>query len=197
MVSSSLFFPFGVLSRLLFITSMLTLSTVRAKGISQEGHECVQNDNFCDCGDDEPLTSACSSIMAAQPTFQCTDVEYVVMMLPGSRVHDRVCDCCDGSDEDSTTILCNNTCADIGAERAAREKEAHRVRTEGLSKKEKVVTESKINLQNLRQTTLVLQSQIKEKENLVATYEAHKKLAMENSASSQNECNMRCSSVDF
>lgn len=60
------------------------------------------NDNFCDCGDDEPNTSACSD-----GVFYCAGLQ---TLLPSSRVQDGVKDCCDCSDEPQLGKECVNTC---------------------------------------------------------------------------------------
>ncbi|EDV93296.1 glucosidase 2 subunit beta [Drosophila grimshawi] len=73
------------------------------------------NDNYCDCdgdGSDEPSTNAC-----AIGRFYC---KYQKRHITGrgldvwvwtSRVNDNVCDCCDGSDEWTTNVKCQNRCA--------------------------------------------------------------------------------------
>lgn len=84
----------------------------------------VNNDNFCDNGDDEVQTSACSH-RTRVALFKCRNSEFVVQEIFSSRVGDGVCDCCDGSDEDDTIsnrgITCPNTCYLIG--KALKEKE--------------------------------------------------------------------------
>lgn len=66
---------------------------------------CVIDDNFCDCGDDEPTTGACS--MHGQLFYCSTRVEGLNVSFPSSRVGDGVCDCYDGSDE--FPGLCENS----------------------------------------------------------------------------------------
>ena len=82
------------------------------------------NDDYCDChGEslattDEPATSACSNIIRDKSFFCGWNPQYVKMygtsmsqadiplkypfypaLVYASRVHDGVCDCCDGADE--------------------------------------------------------------------------------------------------
>ena len=98
------------------------------------------NDDYCDCqgrmgdewsggtdfdldGSDEPGTSACPN-----GRFFCENKGYLSSMIPSHFVGDSICgttsiiamkskplfvidlDCCDGSDEYETRIVCNNTC---------------------------------------------------------------------------------------
>lgn len=49
---------------------------------------CKINDNYCDCGYDEPNTDACSGY---QPHyFQCLHQKYSIELLPYSRVNDGI-----------------------------------------------------------------------------------------------------------
>lgn len=58
---------------------------------------CVVNDDYCDCGWDEPGTSACSG--TSETLYLCTNPGAVASYIAPSRVNDGVCDCCDGADE--------------------------------------------------------------------------------------------------
>jgi protein kinase C substrate 80K-H len=75
--------------------------------------KCIKNDNFCDCGDDEPGTSACS-MYSSQDLFVCSNQRYVVTSLHSSRINDGVCDCCDGSDEFQSHVKCADNCDEMG-----------------------------------------------------------------------------------
>jgi hypothetical protein len=77
------------------------------------------NDNYCDCGTDEPGTSACSLFTQSLSTtqdggavasFQCVTELPIPQLVYLSRVGDGICDCCDGSDEPNGTTFCANTC---------------------------------------------------------------------------------------
>lgn len=87
----------GVLS---LLVHMLALIPANAQS--------VLNDDYCDDGSDEPLTSACSG--ASSATFTCPDDFNRV--IPLSRLHDGVCDCCDGADEVNSLwgVQCENNC---------------------------------------------------------------------------------------
>lgn len=97
------------------------------------------NDDFCDCqggtlpqSTDEPATSACSHVLTVK-TFFCgwsiqeqhkmrvdhkreraiAFYEYSPKVIFSSRVHDGICDCCDGEDEAGNHYLkepCPNVC---------------------------------------------------------------------------------------
>ena len=58
------------------------------------------NDFYCDCGNDEPLTPACSG-HKHEAKFLCRadGSTNEGRRIPSSRVNDGICDCCDGSDE--------------------------------------------------------------------------------------------------
>ncbi|AIN99210.1 hypothetical protein LPMP_260970 [Leishmania panamensis] len=83
------------------------------------------NDDICDCADgsDEPGTSACIALRGSTVTllppewkFQCTDDAHISQVFPHNRVNDGICDCCDGSDEAETPVLCANRCAEVAKE---------------------------------------------------------------------------------
>jgi len=62
------------------------------------------NDDVCDCGTDEPVTSACASASsgnaaAAAAAFLCTNGGFMPVLVPASRVNDGLVDCCDCTDE--------------------------------------------------------------------------------------------------
>lgn len=101
------------------------------------------NDDYCDCqdGSDEPLTSACSHLLleTAPGGFNGVPVLFSCksggQVFPSVMVNDGICDCCDGSDE-QTSARCPNACtqwhdselqrlrkrlADVQAGRAIRE----------------------------------------------------------------------------
>ena len=84
------------------------------------------NDDYCDCGYDEPQTSACSvsdirgpvettaAALESSRTFWCVNDGWRGAPLLVSRVGDGICDCCDGSDEPAGS--CVPTCAHKAAE---------------------------------------------------------------------------------
>lgn len=102
------------------------------------GQSSVDNDNYCDDvlhGRDEWLTSACSGAASSSSLrFTCLDSSSVAT-IPLSRVHDGVCDCCDGSDEKEGNVLCLNTCRDAVRERRAALLSEYNTLQAGLQKK--------------------------------------------------------------
>lgn len=50
-------------------------------------------------------TSACP-----EGKFYCRNNRDEPQILFSSRVNDRICDCCDGSDEYDSGVICQNTC---------------------------------------------------------------------------------------
>ena len=87
------------------------------------------NDDYCDCGYDEPHTAACAMLGVRpdpsgqpQPTdaaaeqsrsFWCGNAGFRGHKLLVSRLGDGICDCCDGSDEPDGA--CPSTCAELAA----------------------------------------------------------------------------------
>ncbi|KAG5501855.1 hypothetical protein JKF63_04125 [Porcisia hertigi] len=94
------------------------------------------NNDVCDCvdGSDEPGTSGCTVLLGSLApvlpvnwSFQCTDQEHHVQTIPHNRVGDGICDCCDGSDEAASLVVCPNRCAEVAAE-IERQREVDRER---------------------------------------------------------------------
>jgi len=86
---------------------------------SKQGqHVLKQGDIVWKVHTDEPNTDACSMLLVAQKVFHCGTGNYDTDYIFSSRVHDGVCDCCDGSDEQGTPwpdVACSNTCNAIQA----------------------------------------------------------------------------------
>jgi hypothetical protein len=86
------------------VLSQLVLGLCGLSQANTHDVQCVLNDNFCDCGNDEPETAACS--FYSSDRFRCRSKVYVNQTIPLSKVDDGVCDCCDGSDEVSFDVTC-------------------------------------------------------------------------------------------
>jgi Glucosidase II beta subunit-like/Glucosidase II beta subunit-like protein len=112
---------------------------------------CVVNDDHCDCGHDELLSSACSYHSSGR-LFQCEDNRYFNQSLFLSRVGDGVCDCCDGSDEIhfNITVFCPNVCTaiadDIYTELNARKE----IDLKGASQRTAILHDEKVKRRNLK-----------------------------------------------
>ena len=103
------------------------------------------------------------------------------MKILSSRVNDGICDCCDGSDETSGIVKCEDTCAEVGAEILARNREMMRVQAEGYVKKQEMITHAKEELDVKRKLSDELRKQIQEKELELTKHEESKKQAIEKS----------------
>ena len=134
------------------VTLAVTLSSDRLHAAPPpadiRAQRCKANDNYCDCGDDETKTAACSLYSASKRTFQCNDPT-VLQMLFQSRVHDTVCDCCDGSDELPSTG-CPNTCQRLARDVAAEREEEKARRLKGMEEREVQIKEAVTKLTAIR-----------------------------------------------
>ena len=106
------------------------------------------DDGYCDTGDDEPGTSACSLYKASSRLFRCRDTQ-VLQMLFLSRVNDSVCDCCDGSDE-LPAARCPNTCSRLARDAAVARDEAKQRRQQGEVERQRIVKEASERLAAIR-----------------------------------------------
>ncbi|CAF3825893.1 unnamed protein product [Rotaria magnacalcarata] len=163
------------------------------------------NDDYCDCrdGSDEPGTSACPN-----GRFFCENKGYIGTSIPSHLVGDGICvlngcflngsnsiaiaiffiniDCCDGSDEYETSVVCNNTCFEL-AQKSRAEQEARRALHEvGVAKKKDIMAKSiaavsarKVRLLELEQELRTIENELKEKEALKQLAEAPENEAKE------------------
>ena len=116
-----------------------------------------------------------------QSNFQCVNQEFVAMKILSSRVNDGICDCCDGSDETSGIVKCNNTCAEVGAELMAKKRESMRIQAEGYAKKQEMIVRANEELDIKTKLSDELRKQIQEKEQALIKHEETKKQATEKS----------------
>lgn len=93
------------------------------------------NDNYCDCGVDEPGTSACSGF-EPQSTFFCKNEGAQEKLIRASIVGDEICDCCDGSDEEEGK--CSNSCEVEGVAYRQRLEEEKLMLTQAKARQEEL-----------------------------------------------------------
>ena len=138
------------------------------------------NDNYCDCDDgtDEPGTSACSNIFPTEDSrdsllgFYCVNKGHRGKYIPGSRVDDDLCDCCDGSDEGVGT--CQDTClAASEAAHAANRKRIDRLEI-GSKKREEYVERGKNEAERRMLTIRELETKVETLEGKSKMLEAEK-----------------------
>lgn len=103
------------------------------------------NDDFCDCGDDEPGTAACSEHDSAK--FYCLNAGFKVIPITASRIDDGVCDCCSGEDEGSV-VVCENVCEHTLAKEMEEDAQRKESYLQGRILRDAYVKEAHANIQN-------------------------------------------------
>lgn len=158
---------------------------------------CVMNDNYCDCGDDEPETNACS--FYTSDMFRCKSTVYANQLVPLSRVDDGICDCCDGSDE---SIPCKNKCAELERyrvevlEKEAGKKEAGiREQVKLRDEANKLFEDKKAEGADAKARAADLQTKVDDAKTVVSeatkAEHAESQLSVEDIAAFKNECKER------
>ncbi len=130
------------------------------------------NDDYCDCGNDEPLTSACSSASKNKGFICPTRDKYPMEIIPSSKVSDSVCDCCDGSDEPG--IQCENVCAKKARDLFQGRDERNEIVSQGLMEREKISEESKKMYEETKNGLQTIKDAIKQMETEEAALQAEK-----------------------
>ena len=132
---------------------------------------CVLNDDYCDCGDDELQSNACSMYQSGG-RFQCVDARFYKQSIFLSRVGDGICDCCDGSDElyMKAFITCPNVCDEIGPELMSHSTEFANRQSTGIAEKVTILKASKEVLLDLRSGMLKARRLIPKEERLMKNY---------------------------
>lgn len=94
--------------------------------------------------------------------------------MPWSRIHDGICDCCDGADEEPG--LCEDNCAEILAAERARKERIQRAYTLGAAKRMEAVQnfaqlqkEVEVQLQQVDRTIANIQDRLSETKQLMQT----------------------------
>eukprot|EP01041_Mallomonas_annulata_P012917 gene12917-27245_t len=151
-------FSFRFIFMLAFLLGLLSF-----KILEKNDKECVSNDDYCDCGDDESVTSACS--MFSSKLFTCSDKKFVTQEFPKSRIGDRICDCCDGSDE--VIGSCPNTCEQIAVAEKEEMLARESLRQKGLQKKEAELRKHAAYLNIIREREAKSSTTIPETEKLI------------------------------
>ena len=97
-------------------------------------HQCL----YCRDGSDEPGTPACPN-----GKFHCMNKGHRSLNLVSSRVNDKICDCCDGSDEWGTDASCPNVCVEMGKKAQEEQKQRQELHALGHSKRKDYAAQGK------------------------------------------------------
>ncbi|KAJ3209638.1 hypothetical protein HDU82_000391 [Entophlyctis luteolus] len=130
------------------------------------------NDDFCDCldGSDEPGTSACPT-----GTFFCRNAGHVPGVVSSSRVNDGVCDvdeCCDGSDEYASGVVCPDMCSHTAEIATIEKSQARKLADEGARKKEEFLARNAGKREEQKQQIAKLAQKVAQLEEDIAAQEA-------------------------
>lgn len=155
----------------IFVVLIQILEWRKLTGAVTSIASCTKNDDYCDCGNDELQSSACSFYSSGR-LFQCRDDRYFKQNLFLSRVGDGVCDCCDGSDEihGNTPVLCPNICDIIGSNFDAQLKLLGNSRVQGIGERATILSAARAELKELRIGLRKAQMLIPEHRKLISDY---------------------------
>lgn len=148
--------------------------------IISDNSKCIQNDDYCDCGDEEITSSACS--MFSSKKFTCANTQYITQSLPLSRVGDRICDCCDGSDEKAG--VCRDSCQSLGATVNAIKAAEEKKKAAGLQRKVDIVKAASAQYEVIRKRYQNRDSMMQDTMKLI---EDHKEKLKQEELIEQNE----------
>lgn len=125
-------------------------------------------------GSDEPGTSACPD-----SKFHCVNAGHKSMDLFSSRVNDKICDCCDGSDEWGTEVTCPNTCEEMGRKAQEERQRLKELHEEGNKKRLEYSTQGRQKAEESRTSLAQKEAELREIEEEVGVLEAAKNVAEE------------------
>lgn len=133
--------------------------------------DCVLNDDYCDCSEDEKQSNACSMYKDGG-RFQCADLRFYKQSIFLSKVGDGVCDCCDGSDESYTKafITCPNICDETGPEMVSNAAALDVILLLGIKERAAIIQNSKQILYGLRSGMRRAHKLIPQEEKLAMNY---------------------------
>ncbi|KAE9415122.1 hypothetical protein Angca_005311, partial [Angiostrongylus cantonensis] len=98
-------------------------------------------------------TSACPN-----GKFHCANKGHTPADIPSSRVNDKICDCCDGSDEYSGSVECPNICDELGNSAREQKRKQMEIERKGYAARKILAAEG----QKLREEKLQVVIPLKE-----------------------------------
>lgn len=136
----------------------------------------------CRDGSDEPGTSACPNMK-----FHCVNAGHQPMNIFSSRVNDKICDCCDGSDEWGTDVICPNTCLEMGKKAKEEQRRLSELHGQGYKKRLEYSVQGKQREEESRNSLNLKETELAAINEEVDTLEAAKDAAVEPEVAAKDE----------
>ncbi|KAI8899145.1 glucosidase II beta subunit-like-domain-containing protein [Globomyces pollinis-pini] len=130
--------------------------------LDHSNKNAVINDQYCDCldGSDETDSNACQN-----GHFYCQNKGHQPYNLKSYKVNDGYCDpeCCDGSDEFNSGVICPNTCVEIANQERQKRDLLESERKMGASKRLELITKAKELIQERKDSLNKLKQQLSDR----------------------------------
>lgn len=136
----------------------------------------------CSDGSDEPGTSACPNMK-----FHCINTGHTPKDIFSSRVNDKICDCCDGSDEWGTDTDCPNTCLEMGRKAEEEKQRLRELHSSGFQKRQEYSKEGKEKIEESKVSLAEKETQLEDLAKEVEALAAAKETAEEPERAAKEE----------
>ncbi|OWK11882.1 PRKCSH [Cervus elaphus hippelaphus] len=149
---------------LLLLPMCWAVEVKRPRGVSLTNHHFYDESKPFTCLDgsasipfdqvnDDYCTAACPN-----GSFHCTNTGYKPLYISSRWVNDGVCDCCDGTDEYNSGIVCENTCKEKGRKERETLQQMAEVTREGFRLKKILIEDWKKAREEKQKKLIELQS---------------------------------------
>ena len=119
--------------------------------------------------------------------FHCVNIGHKSMDIFSSRVNDKICDCCDGSDEWGTEVNCPNTCDEMGRKAQEEWKRLKELHEQGFKRRREYSNQGKQKFEESRTSLANKEAELRVIDGEVETLEAAKNAAEEPERAAKDE----------